>query len=59
VKPPVSRIGMLLQVKGEKLVVTSEVLVVHGMSSLKRYRTTPSSGELAVAYSFLGMRPAR
>jgi hypothetical protein len=36
VKPPVSRIGMLLQVKGEKLVVASEVLVVvHGMSSLK------------------------
>gem|GEM_PF-3748125 len=25
----------------------------------KDYRTTPSSGELAVAYSFLGMRPAR
>lgn len=23
------------------------------------YRTTPCSGELAVAYSFLGMRPAR
>ena len=23
------------------------------------YRTTPSSGELAVAYSFLGIRPAR
>ena len=24
-----------------------------------RYRTTPSSGELAVAYNFFGMRPAR
>ena len=26
---------------------------------LPTYRTTPSSGELAVAYSFLGMRPAK
>jgi len=25
----------------------------------RRYRTTPSSGELAVAYNFLGMRPER
>jgi hypothetical protein len=25
----------------------------------RRYRTTPSRGELAVAYNFLGMRPER
>ena len=33
------------------------------MAGLRRriqsYRITPSSGELAVAYSFFGMRPAR
>ena len=27
--------------------------------SITSYRTTPSSGELAVAYNFFGMRPAR
>jgi hypothetical protein len=59
VESAVSRIGMLLQVEGEKFVVIGEVLVVHGIASLKPYRTTPSSGELAVAYSFLAIRPAR
>jgi hypothetical protein len=35
VQPAVSRIGMLLEIESEKLVVTSEVLVVHGIASLK------------------------
>jgi hypothetical protein len=39
-------------------------LFVQGETSIRNekisaYRTTPSSGELAVAYSFFIMRPAR
>src|SRR5947207_4073234 len=56
-KQAVSRARVLLQVEGEEFVIRGESILLrfcHGI-----HRTTPSRGELAVAYNFLGMRPAR